>query len=458
MNNRQDRHTEDLRTRFEQSLVMGENCWMDAEEAEDLFQYYLEQNMPERAERVYQAAVSLHPDDEYLPLLGIHLMIEKGEPERALEELDSCKFPDDYYWHYLRLCALADVGIWTEAEGEADMIMAAEEARPFETALDVAHVFLDRECLETGLRFLETAFRYNQDDTEMLFDLAHTLMELHRYAEALTHVERLIDFLPYSAEAWQLKATLLVELERHEEGLDAFDYALAISPDSEPLIMGKIKTLTLMQRDDDALALIAQTEREQPHMQQICYNMRGDILFWQEKYKEAESVYAKGFDKDFFLADSAMRYLECKLQLHKWNAAIALGRQLLRYLPDDITLLEKMADAFYRLDKHTDALRMFRRALRLNPDNVHLLLCYGSLCLDLQNLSEAYRAIHKACRLRPDAAYPNIMMATVCFLKKQYKSMHNYLRRAVVVNPDTLNTFLSVCPAASELLSTPLNL
>ncbi|MBQ9705455.1 MAG: tetratricopeptide repeat protein [Paludibacteraceae bacterium] len=449
---KRSKYNEETLRRYEEGLRFGVSCWLDAEEVEDLFQYYLENDQLSRAEQVYKHGLRLHPDDEYLPLLGIHLLLEHDKPREALDALDAKPMAEDFYWHYLRLGALADMERWEEAEQEGDSIILQEQDMPLETAVDVAHVFMDRDQLLLTLKYLKRAEAIEPSDEEVLLDTARCLGMLERNEEALVYAERLIDLQPYNATVWNLKASLLLALNRNEEALEAVDYALAIEPDNEMMIIGKIKVLTLLDRDEEALRLISETEREQPHMQQMCYSLRGDILFWQQKYKEAEKVYRKGFDTEFFLSDSAMRYLECMMQLKQWRSAFRFGKRLLQVMGDDLLLLEKMSDTAYELNDMSTALQMLRRALRQQPDSTYLLLRYGSLQLDAGDTAAAYRAIHKAWRLMPEDKHTNIMMAFVCCLKKQYKAMHRYLKQACKQDPKALDTFLSLYPDAKNII------
>jgi tetratricopeptide (TPR) repeat protein len=77
----------------------------------------------------------------------------------------------------------------------------------------------------------------NITSIEALEELVNYLFDHERYDEALRMVERLLTFVPYSADAWQRKGLILSNLYRYEEALGALDTALSLNPvDPEILV------------------------------------------------------------------------------------------------------------------------------------------------------------------------------------------------------------------------------
>src|SRR5204863_1314939 len=61
---------------------------------------------------------------------------------------------------------------------------------------------------------------------EALEEIVNYYFENDKYEEALHFITLLVDFIPFSADTWQRKGTILNNLGRHQEALECFDRAL----------------------------------------------------------------------------------------------------------------------------------------------------------------------------------------------------------------------------------------
>jgi tetratricopeptide (TPR) repeat protein len=387
----------------------------------------------------------LHPNDELMPLLRAHVLIEEYRPEEALVFLDKMQVSNDFYWNYLRMGALADLQRWEEAKEAADKALACD-SDIVAAALDISRVFFDRDQLDLSLHYLLIADAANEDNTEVLELIVECYTGLKKYSEALPYVERLIDDNPYSVDAWRQKAALDIDMGKYDIALEDFEYAIAINPQDESTLVAKIKLLLFLGRFDEALPIMNIVEGFSSEWKNVCMMLRGDMYYLRGNIKKAHSYYYKGFNRHFFIADSAMRYLDCKMALRRWRGAVMVGNCLLKYLPDDRRLLEHLSDAYFELKEFAMSAKMLRRCLKNEPDNVYLLLRYGSLLLDMQELKKAYTTIHRAYRLSPDISQTNLLMAVVCWLRKENKRMYQYYRRACSLDKSSRDTFLTICP------------
>lgn len=427
------------------------NTWFDSEDIEDICNHYLDKGKMKLAERAVAVGMSLHPKDETMQLLHAHVLIEEYKPQEALELLDSMHLTDDFYHSYLRLGALADLGRWQDAVAAADNAMK-QDSDVLAAAMDVAHVFYDRGQTDTALLYLLRAEKEVPDDKELTELILQCYADLGQTDTALTYVDKLIDADPYNIDAWQTKAALHVDKEAYQQALEDFEYAIAINPESETTLISKAKLLMLMNRLDDALAVIDEIEGISNMWHGVCMMLRGDVQFMIGDMHKAHTYYYKGFSRKMCLYDSTMRYMECKMRLAKWDGAVSIGNHLLNMTPDDKKLLEMLSDAYFEIKRYDMSARMLRRCLRLEPDNVYMLLRYGTLMLDMQDTKKAYTAIHRAYRISPEISYTNLLMAVVCYVKSEYKRMYHYYRNACKADPASKKTFISICPDVEQYI------
>ena len=437
-----------LVARFESKQTNDHDVWFDSEDIEDICNYYIDLGKFDKAEQVLQLGERLHPTDELMPMLRAHLLIEKLEPQKALELIDWLQYTQDFYWHYLRLGALADLERWAEALSEADNALQFDNDNIAAT-LDIARVFSNRNQHKHALHYLKLADEANINDADkvdLLKALGECLAELELYKEALPYIDRWINVDPYSVEAWCIRATLEIDLGRYDLALDNFDYALAIEPKNETALITKSKLLFMLSRDQEALQVLEDIAGISKQWKGVSLMMQGDMYFWKGNYNKAHAYYYKGFNKLFFLADSVVRYMECKAALHKWRGVITLGSFLLRFNPNDTKVLELMSDAYFELKELSNSAKMLRKCVKLEPENVYMLLRYGSLMLDMNDIKKAYSSIHRAYLMAPDISQTNLLMAVVCYLRGENKRMYQYYRKACKMDRSSRTTFLQLIP------------
>ena len=93
---------------------------------------------------------------------------------------------------------------------------------------------------------------------EALEELVNYFFDHERFEEALKMVERLLTFVPYSADAWQRKGLILSNLYRFEEALAAFTTALGLNPVDPDILVNRGITLDDLGRLEEALATFEQ--------------------------------------------------------------------------------------------------------------------------------------------------------------------------------------------------------
>src|SRR3989339_867918 len=68
------------------------------------------------------------------------------------------------------------------------------------------------------------------NNTEALEEIIQFYFEHGQYEEALSFVDRLLSFEPFSSDAWQRKGMILNNLYRYEEALACYEKALQLNP------------------------------------------------------------------------------------------------------------------------------------------------------------------------------------------------------------------------------------
>ena len=444
-----------LVARYESNETDHGGIWFDTEDIEDICNYYINAGNYSKAEKVLQLGERLHPGDETMPMIRANLLVMESKPEEALVLLDQYPHKEDYYWHYLRFSALVNLQRTDEAIAEADMVVMLDDDKVGAT-IDVALLFAETEHIDLAISYLERTEKSDTDeaDKKKLYALLTQYYgESGKYEEALAYTEKWIDADPYSVNAWCVKATIELDCDRYENALNDYDFALAIDPQCELALVTKVRLLCLLSREEEALQVLDDMAEMTAYHKHIGLMLRGDIYFMKGDYRKAHSCYYKGFNSQFFIVDSAHRYMECKARLHKWRGVVSLGKFLLQVDPDDTEVIEQMADAYFELKEYQEAAKMFRRYIKLAPDDVDILLRYSGLLLDMDEMKKAYTYIHRAYKLAPDISQTNLLMAVVCYLRGEDKRMYRYYRKACSIDKHSKALFFQMLPEVEPYIN-----
>ena len=455
------RHSQQLIEQFEDCLKHPEKLrttYFDSEDLNELFRMYLSFGDVNTAEMVAQIAVRLHPDDEDAMLYALNILLEKGQPKKALKWIDEHPLPDTYYAYYLHMWALVDVGDTESANKMATKVLETiEDDSEYSIVLEViGNCFMRGDMPQEAIIYFDKAIeaaKSSNDIYNLLMKKVDCLAATNQLDKAISMLDKLNDEDPYNINTWQSKTMMLLQAGRTDEALDAIDYALAIAPSNEVNQILKIRMLIGNKKREEVFEYIDSVRQDLPHMQPLLLMLKGDAAFWEHDYKTANQYYKQGFDKEFFMLDSVIRYIECKIELHRYRSAIKIGKFLMLITPDDPQLLCKMADAHYFSGDRETAKKYLKRAVKIDPYNISIYMQLITLLLDMDELEEAKRLTKRALKFEPQQMYLKLLMAIISYIQNDYKHLVKYFTEACQINETAVDLLEQLCPTAAEFIS-----
>ncbi len=142
------------------------------------------------------------------------------------------------------------------------------------------------ECFEKVLKSDQKAFKVWNNKGNALYKLGN-------YENSIICYDKALEINPEYSNAWYGKGCALVKIKRYEEAVNAFNKTLEINP----------KDRDAKKKKEEIVSLLSLTDSHNA----IEWFNRGNVLFIQEKYKEALSCYDKALEynnkcADFFYA------------------------------------------------------------------------------------------------------------------------------------------------------------
>lgn len=138
----------------------------------------------------------------------------------------------------------------------------------------------------------------NNGHYQIMFNLAVTLNEVEREAEALTWIDRYLDETKNESEqALGLKAYVLSKLDRAADGAAVYEKLIAAHPGDRKIMMNAVSLYQQAGQDDKANALLENARKQ--GLLQSENEFRALFIGYvnADKYKEAEDVLVDGVGK-----------------------------------------------------------------------------------------------------------------------------------------------------------------
>ncbi|MGE5640790.1 MAG: tetratricopeptide repeat protein [Clostridia bacterium] len=323
------------------------------------------------AERAYQAALALDPENAPALQLSGTLAAQRGDLARALSLLErAVALKADYSdAHNNRATVLARLGRREEALASAERAIA----------------------LEPGY-----ADAHNNRGT--------ILLDLGRAADALPSFERACELAPSSPDAHCNRGHALRQLGRPREALDAYDRALAIFPRHVDSLYSRGNALLDLRRPQDALASYERALHANPHHADAHGN-RGVALQQLGRTEEALESYRRAIELAPHDARLRSNLGGALVALGDAQAALPLLQEALRLRPDSSDAHNNAGLALQATGQPAQALASFERALVLRPDFVEAHQNLGAALEEFKRFEEAAASYARALALEPAHDY-----------------------------------------------------
>lgn len=250
----------------------------------------------------------------------------------------------------------------------------------------------------------ETLFRHTlavtRNNVVAHVNLASTLLDQQRFAEAAEQCARALQIRPDATEALKNLGLALAGLGRWDEAMVQYQHALQSNP-----------------RDDQTL------------------NSLGLALANQGRLAEAESFFRQALARK---ADSpeALSNLGLTLALSgRPEEAMACYRRALKLKPGEVKVLNNLGLALAGQQRWDEALGYYRQALAIRPDSIDALVNSGVALASQGKVAEAIANYRQALQIKSDSLEALINLGVALARQGERAEAIKYLTEALRVQP-----------------------
>lgn len=369
----EERNIIDLLSRYEQMLVTGKSIYFDADEYDDLAEYYDKLDDIEAARGIVDMGLSIHPDNESLMLRFGKYLVYDAKYTTALHYLNSRFSSYDFELYLLKIECLLHLDLYAEAYE-----LTAEILRDEDTDLDVilselGFLYVGAEYYDEAILYFEKSLEYDPANIEVLNDLAYAYEVKADFASAIIVCNQILDADPYSIDSWIMLGKLYSLEEDFEKAIDAFDFALALDETNMLVLKLKAHCLLLSERSKEAVAMLKECISMSPDESHL-YLSLAECYMSLEQYGEVLKALLEYENLVGETPESMAKKAHVYLLQGKIDESVEFIDKALNADSDSFDVNMIAGEVYLKLNIPSGAEIFYKKALSLNEDNAEEVL------------------------------------------------------------------------------------
>jgi tetratricopeptide (TPR) repeat protein len=271
---------------------------------------------------------------------------------------------------------------------------------------------------------LDSVAKYPHDAVTH-YNLAFTLLRLHRPAEAIPHFEQALRIKPDYFELEYNLGITLMEVGRVQEAINHYRRALEINPDYAQAHNNLANALSRTGKLEEAIGHYQHALRSRPDMAEA-HNNLGVALVRLGRTEEAVGHFQRAVAARPDYVEAYRNWGGALVQLGRLSEATENYQQAVRLKPDSVEVRNQLGDVLTKLGQTREAVAQYEKALQLRPNSTETQNNLAWLLATLNpadggNASRAVWLAEKAC-----AGTGHRLPAYLDTLAAGYAAMHRF--------------------------------
>ncbi|GAB6012574.1 tetratricopeptide repeat protein [Viscerimonas tarda] len=421
----EEKDVSDLVRRYEQMLESGKSIYFDAEEFDDLAEYYDMLDDLETAKKLVDSGLKIHPGNQSLLLKSARFVIYSGQYREALEYLNKTFDGYDFELYLLKIECLLNLDLYSEANLLAEEVLNDDETDEEVIFAELGFLYEESDYYDDAISFFEQSLAFEHTNIEVLAELSYAYEMCDNFALAVDATNKILDIDPYSYEAWTNMGKLYSLQGQYEKAIDAFDFALTIDDSDADLLKLKAHCFSLCNRTDEAIALFEECIVLNPEDESLYYSL-SDCYFSLELYDDMlcslnryEKLHGKTAE---IFAKKALAYL----QKEEMEQACLLMQSGMEIDPESEDLNIVAGEFYFRLGEYAKSEVFFLKTYGKEQDDRVMLDRLSLISIAKNDIDKAIEYTESLEQVAPDHS-TKIRLALLYFEVGDRQKFNEYL-------------------------------
>jgi len=437
--------------KFEQMLKTNLVYFFDAQEFEDIIVHYLGFGENQLAKKALKMALEQHPSSYEIMLLQSEIFILEEKYELALEVLEHAEKinPFDEEIALQKASISSKKGDHKASINQLNHALSVSED-PLEiwNLLGMEHL-LAEEFKEASF-FFENCLDENPEDYPSLYNLLHCHEQLGQVEPAISCLNKVLEYDPYSEIAWLQLGKILAKSGKIKEAISAFDFAIISDDSFSGAYIEKGVLLESIGRINEAIEnyeLAMRTTDPTSFIHKClgrCHENLGNYDLAQKFYVKSiqlEPTNEKSWESLILFYFNQKKFEKVKFYLDR----------ALKNNSDSISLWKKSLELNTLTGRRDKAIKSCKKLIELGIYESEILIQLIDLLIDKKEWVEAYKIGKEAYVSFPENRKIAIRIAGCCFYLSKDEEGLCILNSSTINNSDQA-LFRSLFPNFKKLL------
>jgi tetratricopeptide (TPR) repeat protein len=447
--------------RFEALANSGQISFFDVDEFEFIAQHFFHEGNEKLALKAIEMAARIHPGESTFPLMQAQFFMDKNNFRKARVTLKQAELLDPQNPELVALWGsfYAQQGHFEKALPYLEKAMEQQDMlRDFyETGQQLANVYMALEKPQPAIALLKELLEMLPDDEVFMF-LIKTAFDMQGDQQVqLEFFQNFVDQNPYSEIGWYNLGLSQLEMERYEEALRSFDFAVLIDDYFAAAYFEKGRTQELLNDFEGAIkTYMSGFEFFDPNG--YAYLRIASCYRQLKKYKQAKNYFSKALKLDKDLDEAHLEMAVLSLDEENHYEAVFHIKEAVALNHDNPDYHIVAANIFRQVGLYLEAEQHYQKAMSLGFNEPDIYMDYAELLFDMDELDLAVELLRKGANEHPTAVELLVMTAGVLIEVEERQEGFAYLQTAMNLSQLTPAIFSEQFPELLEDMEVILHL
>ncbi|MGM0634973.1 MAG: tetratricopeptide repeat protein [Bacteroidota bacterium] len=431
--------------KFERMLKTNDVLFFDANEFENIANFYLDVGNMSLAKKAIKLGLDQHPNSSGLLLIKADVLIFEDKFDEALSlllylsELEPNN--DEVY--------ILKANLYAKQNNHDQAVSSLQEAlKCAEDPLEIYHLigmeYLMAENYDQAKDYFIKSLGDNYDDFSTIFNIIFCFDFSDQSEGAIAFLEGLIDKNPYSAIAWNQLGLIHSQDGRLEKALECFDFAIISDEFFYAAYMEKAKILEKMGNPKEAINFFKLTlQMDDPTA--YAYYRIGKCYLKLEDTEKAIKNFKKCIHEDPLMDRAWLALADTYIKLQDFEKAYKFVKRAINIDEENPYLWDKLSFICLKLDKVLESYRAEIMYQELNEENdLDEVLDDIDDLIAIDDFQAALDEVRSALILYPGSIELGYREAGLLFILKQFDLAVPKLKEVYEVEPEYFN-FIKIC-------------
>lgn len=336
-------HIPALVKRYQEARKTGAYPYFDADEIDEMLEWFAEKDMHEDYEDLLKLGLSQHPENTLLHKRQCRYYIYKFQYEKALELLDNIQNDEDAEIEMMRLECYYELDN-IDAILKRIEILSETQYKYLEDLLEyIVPMLNDKDMMDASAKIIRKGLSRFPANTLLMDELGYMYELGGHLKKAIKISNRLLDADPHSYDHWFNLGRLHAFNSNYPDAIEAFEFALACADSKED------------ETDYELNVLLA-----------YCFFMNDNYEKALEKYT---SLSEDNNPRVYVHVRTMMS--ECYAKLDNVEQAFQILQELIKENDDDIHICMKYVLYAIETNRRKEALTILTSILMLLPQKLY---------------------------------------------------------------------------------------